>query len=795
MRIVRLVVLALPLGAALAQEPQAAWPAPDWPAPIAAALDRAGSNRAAIWHALVTAPAEQRTAMEYLVAGMPTGDLRALSAAALLEDCALAHAARAGAPWGARIPDDVFLDAVLPYAHVTETREPWRARLRELCLPLIEGCTTPGEAAQRLNQKLFQAVGVRYSTERRRADQSVSESIEQGIASCTGLSILLASACRAVGVPARLAGIAEWPNKRGNHTWVEVWDLDGWHFVGAAEPDPNGLDHTWFQADAALATPGDRRHGIWAVTWQPGAPRFPLVFAPGAEVRAIDVTARYLRRDLTPAADRTRLWIDVLAGQPARRVAARVEVRVVGDDGAAPGVVSTGTSRGEGADTNDHLEFLVPRGAVLALRVTYAGSVCELQHAGRGEAEELVGVHVEEQPFAAEADALRLAAEGYFAGSETDRAEQTFPVLADAMLRADEARARRIVWSAWRDAPVHGDALADFRRGRVRTADREARYTVQNVGEPGPAGFGLVIAMHGGGGVPTRVNDQQWQVMRSYYRPHPEVGGYRYVALRAPNDEWNGFYDDAIAPLVAELIRQFVTFGDVDPDRVCAIGYSHGGYGAFALGPKIPDRFAAVHASAAAPTPGESPALNLRNLRFSFMVGSRDTAYGRFERCTAFAGELDALRAHDAPGAFPTDFMPIEGNGHTGLPDRDRLAELCRARRVATPDRVRWEPTDNRIRDFYWLTNDSPRDGQRLDVRLQAGNRLEVLDATGVEHLQARLDARLVDFDRPLVVTVGGAERSVAIAPSARTLCETMLRRGDPQLASSCVVDLVGGPR
>ena len=57
----------------------------------------------------------------------------------------------------------------------------------------------------------------------------------------------------AVGIPARVAGTPMWTNMRGNHTWVEVWD-GGWHFVGAAEPDPKGLDHTWFNGDASIGT-------------------------------------------------------------------------------------------------------------------------------------------------------------------------------------------------------------------------------------------------------------------------------------------------------------------------------------------------------------------------------------------------------------------------------------------------------------------------------------------------------------------------------------------------------------
>ena len=78
--------------------------------------------------------------------------------------------------------------------------------------------------------------------------------------------------------------------------------------------------------------------------------------------------------------------------------------------------------------------------------------------------------------------------------------------------------------------------------------------------------------------------------------------GYLYVALRAPNDTWNGFYDDYVYPLVVNLINQMLLYAEADPDKIFIMGYSHGGYGAFAIGPKMPDRFAAIHASAAAPT-------------------------------------------------------------------------------------------------------------------------------------------------------------------------------------------------
>jgi hypothetical protein len=207
-------------------------------------------NRAELLKLLESSEPEIRPAVSFLLVHMPRRDLESLTAEFLLGEIRQATEIRKSARW--KIADELFFNDVLPYANVDETREPWRKRLNAVCQPLVADCNTPGQAAQRLNEKLFGEVNVKYSTRRKRANQSPGESIDQGLASCTGLSILLVDACRSVGVPARLAGIPSWPNKPGNHTWVEIWDGQ-WHFTGAAEPSPQGLDHAWFQSDAALA--------------------------------------------------------------------------------------------------------------------------------------------------------------------------------------------------------------------------------------------------------------------------------------------------------------------------------------------------------------------------------------------------------------------------------------------------------------------------------------------------------------------------------------------------------------
>jgi hypothetical protein len=666
---------------------------------LAEVLARAGAHRAELERAQREVPADERPALDFLLRHLPEGDLTTLPAEFLLREVHAACAARAAVPWGKDLPDALFFGYVLPFAQANEAREDWRTDFAARFLPQVLDCRTPGEAAHRLNQTVFQAFHVHYSTGRARADQAPSASIAQGKASCTGLSILLADACRACCVPARLMSV-RWPHKAGNHTWVEVWDGSAWRFCGADEPDPQGLDRAWFVGDAAQCATADRDHRIWAVSYAATGTRFRPGWAPGLELWGTDETARY----------------------------------------AAPAARAT-------------------NGAAVA------GST--------------------QDPAAA---ALQVQMERFFAADAATQARFEFDRNLDAELRtkAGDTRLRNLAFAAWRQ--VERPRLqADHEQRQVQAGGKTSPFTVKQVGERPAGGWPLVIAMHGGGGVPKAVNDSQWQHMQIYYKDHPEAGGYLYCALRAPTDEWNGFYTDYFYPVLEALIRQFVACADVDPERVVALGYSHGGYGAFAIGPKLPHRFAAVHASAAAPTDGETVPMGLHSLPFSIMVGGRDTAYGRRERCAAFAGLLAELRQQH-PELYPYTFTLVENNGHTGLPDRDLLPKLLPHVRQATPKRLFWTMSDRVVQDHYWLRVAEPQRGHRLDAALE-GQRL-VVTGKAVAGAEAWLDARLVELDQPLTVVRDGVARELAPAPSLRVLCTTLQQRGDPGLAASWVVAL-----
>lgn len=331
--------------------------ADDQPAAVADACRRAGKNRRQIELALAQAPPEQQRSMRFLVANMPGRDLTSLSAAFLLENVDYAHRARQAAPWKDRLPEAVFQNYVLPYANVTESRDNWRKDFRERFLPLVRDAQTPSEAAAVLNQKIFPLLKVRYSTRRRRPDQGPYESIESGLASCTGLSILLIDACRSVGVPARFVGTPLWADRSGNHSWVEIWD-DGWHFTGAAEPTGKNLNKAWFTARASRADREHPLHAIYAVSFRRTPLRFPLVWAPSVDnVWAVNVTDRYTRKRKPLGEGELRAMFRVFDAPGGSRQAADIVVR-----DAAGNLVFKGRSNDERFDANNHLTAVLKEG-------------------------------------------------------------------------------------------------------------------------------------------------------------------------------------------------------------------------------------------------------------------------------------------------------------------------------------------------------------------------------------------------------------------------------------------------
>jgi hypothetical protein len=232
-----------------------------------------------------------------LLTNIPERDLKSLTGEFILSDINLAYEARAKYPWAAAIPKEIFFNEVLPYANLNEKRDDWRGDFMKRFGPVVADCKTAGEAAQLLNRKVFKELKVSYhATKRLKPDQSPSESMDIHFASCSGLSFILVDACRAVGIPARIAGTALWSDKSGNHTWVEVWDGQ-WRFIGAAEPGE--FNKTWFAENAAKADDSAVEQRIHAVSFRHTDEPFLMVWDPTSkDYPAVDVTGFYAGRKI-----------------------------------------------------------------------------------------------------------------------------------------------------------------------------------------------------------------------------------------------------------------------------------------------------------------------------------------------------------------------------------------------------------------------------------------------------------------------------------------------------------------
>ena len=100
------------------------------PPAIKAALTQASENRDEIEKALDQVPPNEKEGMLFLIANMPERDLKSLSAKYLLENVRLAYQAWDKSPWKEKLPKDIFLNNVLPYASINERRDNWRAPAR-----------------------------------------------------------------------------------------------------------------------------------------------------------------------------------------------------------------------------------------------------------------------------------------------------------------------------------------------------------------------------------------------------------------------------------------------------------------------------------------------------------------------------------------------------------------------------------------------------------------------------------------------------------------------------------------
>ena len=404
LRLVLCGLAAIALGIALI-----VWPSKGYnPADDSALQDVvAASSRAAELEALMAeTPVEQQQEMAFLLKNMPDFDRETMDLSLLKENVEYAHMVREKYQWAKQLPEDVYLYDVLPYHVVDEVRDSWRKELYELFAPAVDTCSTMYDALCAVNANIPRLTGVDYNTKREKTNQSPRESMRQGMASCTGLAILLVDAYRAVGIPARFAGTASWHDNRGNHSWTEVW-LDGeWRVTEYYFPSK--LDHLWFMPDASKAKEDDRTYAIYATRFGKADDWFPMVWADG------DVEGRSVEElpQIVGAVNVTKHYQDLAYEQYTRHLEAGTHtfIKIAGykktgkkehsEDRVAMGVdvfcgteqMGGGLTAGPLRDMNDMFSVLVEKNRSYELR--YYDAAGELQRIAVDLGEEPVTVDI-----------------------------------------------------------------------------------------------------------------------------------------------------------------------------------------------------------------------------------------------------------------------------------------------------------------------------------------------------------------------------------------------------------------
>ncbi|MBI5831216.1 MAG: alpha/beta hydrolase [Armatimonadetes bacterium] len=370
------------------------------------------------------------------------------------------------------------------------------------------------------------------------------------------------------------------------------------------------------------------------------------------------------------------------------------------------------------------------------------------------------------------------------AASRAPLGDQAFAGAPLTKTQADAAQA--LLWA---------DHVATFRRDRaaevtaraLREGDLVMPFFYSLHGKKPAGGRSLFVSMHGGGGAPKAVNDQQYENQKALYAPEEGV----YLAPRAPTDTWNLWHEAHIDRLFDRLIQNLIVLEDVNPNRVYLMGYSAGGDGVYQLAPRMADRFAA--AAMMAGHPNDASPLGLRNLPFIIQVGALDDGYNRNKVAAEWGKKLDDLQKAD-PAGYVHETILREGKHH-GMDRDDAMAVpwMAKATRSPFPTRVVWHQSGTTHRRFYWLAVDGEHAKAGADVVAsydKAANTVTI-ESSSVDRLTVRLSDAMVNLNRPVTVRFGEKVLQTAYAPrSIVVIAQTMDEYGDPASVCAASIDL-----
>ena len=340
--------------------------------------------------------------------------------------------------------------------------------------------------------------------------------------------------------------------------------------------------------------------------------------------------------------------------------------------------------------------------------------------------------------------------------------------------------------------------------GKVRM-----KYGMEVIGEPGPEGYPVYIALHGGGGSPTPdMNDRQWEHMGIYYKDSVKCG--IYINPRGVRDTWDTHANPESYPLYDRLIENLIVFCNADPNRIYLLGFSAGGDGVYLVGPRMADRFAALHMSAGHPNKGSM--VNLYHTPIQLQVGMDDDAYDRNHETVRYQVYLDALQNKDPDGYIHNVYVHVDKPHNfrdnsqecqeVMIDNRVWLADGTVTRRMVDsnavhflegftrdplPKRIIWELKNRyraRMRDvdsFYWLRVPSKIHKGKVIIHLEPESNSIVVERDDTDaQVTVLLRDGMLDLDKPVTVVYPDGRRvSHSVSRSRDIMEETLKERGD----------------
>lgn len=371
---------------------------------------------------------------------------------------------------------------------------------------------------------------------------------------------------------------------------------------------------------------------------------------------------------------------------------------------------------------------------------------------------------------------------------------------------------------------------ANLRTDKERKAEMEARcltfgevkmkFGMEIIGEPGPEGYPVYIALHGGGGAPfPDMNDQQWGHMAIYYKDSVKNG--IYINPRGVRDTWDTHANPESFTLYDRLIENLIVFYNADPNRIYMLGFSAGGDGVYLVGPRLADRLAAVHMSAGHPNKGSL--VNLYHLPIQLQVGMNDYAYDRNHETVRYQIYLDRLENENPDGYVHNVYVHVDkphnfrdnskdmqqvmidnrtwlstGQVTRRLVDSNAVHFLDEFVRNPLPERVIWDLSVRDILEcrsvssFYWLQVPAEVMEGTVIVHLDPATNSIVVERDDTNgQVTVFLKDGMLDLDRPVnVIYPDGSEKSCLLQRSSKVAQETLAERGDQNYIFTASIEL-----